>query len=579
MAGWALTAFFALSLASVASAAPPANDNFANAGVLSGLPASVTGTNVDASSEPGEPYHSRPVYPAAHSVWWSWTAPSDGDVTIDTCASDFDTVLAVYTGTRVEALTRVASNDADVLQRRCRADHNRAGVVSFTAHSGQVYRIAVDGGQSDASTGNIALALKKSPQPRNDRFAKATVFEDRYIARTGTNVGGSTEAGEPKHAGDSGGHSVWWRWTASRSGSIRFATCDAEFETLLAVYTGDRVSALTKVESNAGERAEGLEFLPFACDNETSVLFRARVGRTYRIAVDGAGGAIGAFSLSKTPSPLNDDFVRAAQLSTRVAADGAGGNYQATRERGEPNHAGNAAGQSVWWRWTAPASGSVRVKTCITSLIISDTVVAVYTGDAVNALHAVASYDGAPKRCGPNSEAAFTARVGRTYRIAVDTAAGAFLTGGVQLKLRETATSGPTTGDDTLTGTSGPNRLCGFGGSDLIYGRGGDDTLFGDACGAAARLRRAGAGHDTLFGGSGDDRLFGGRGGDALYGGRGNDLLDGNTGQDRLRGGPGNDTIRATDGRRDRINCGPGRDRVRADNRDRLRGCELIRRQ
>ena len=108
VAAFALAGLLWLCLAGAASAAAPANDNFADAAVQSGLPATATGTNVDASTEPGEPGHY--FFSFGHSVWWSWTAPSDGDVTVDTCGSDFETVLAVYTGTSVGALTRVARN-------------------------------------------------------------------------------------------------------------------------------------------------------------------------------------------------------------------------------------------------------------------------------------------------------------------------------------------------------------------------------------------------------------------------------------------------------------------------------------
>ena len=63
------------------------------------------------------------------SLWWSWTAPASGMVTIDT-------LLAVYTEGSVDALTVVASNDdATGLQSE----------VSFTAQQGVVYHIAVDG--------------------------------------------------------------------------------------------------------------------------------------------------------------------------------------------------------------------------------------------------------------------------------------------------------------------------------------------------------------------------------------------------------------------------------------------------
>src|SRR6188768_822273 len=100
LAAFALATLMWLCLGGNASAAAPANDDFANAAALSGLPANATGTNVDATTEPGEPEPTVSIgeVPSGHSVWWNWTAPSDGDVTVDTCASDIETSMAVFTG-------------------------------------------------------------------------------------------------------------------------------------------------------------------------------------------------------------------------------------------------------------------------------------------------------------------------------------------------------------------------------------------------------------------------------------------------------------------------------------------------
>ena len=119
----------------------------------------------------------------------------------------------------------------------------------------------------------------------------------------------------------------------------------------------------------------------------------------------------------------------------------------------------------------------------------------------------------------------------------------------------------PTAGADVLTGTARRNVICGLGGSDVIRGLQGNDFLSGDRCRARTSVAAAArAGADRVFGGRGRDRLFGGGG------------------RDRLHGGPGKDTIVVRGGGRDVVRCGRGRDRVRADKRDRLRGCERIRR-
>src|SRR5439155_2463123 len=89
----------------------PSNDNFANAIALSGADASRSGdTNAGAMLQTGEPT-TVAGSAAGASVWYSWTAPANGMVVIDTATSDFDTLLGVYTGPAVDTLAEVASND------------------------------------------------------------------------------------------------------------------------------------------------------------------------------------------------------------------------------------------------------------------------------------------------------------------------------------------------------------------------------------------------------------------------------------------------------------------------------------
>ena len=61
----------------------------------------------------------------------------------------------------------------------------------------------------------------------------------------------------------------------------------------------------------------------------------------------------------------------------------------------------------MWFRWTAPVTGETTIETCGSDL---DTLLAAYTGDAVNALTEVASNDDA---CNFGSSITFTARGSR----------------------------------------------------------------------------------------------------------------------------------------------------------------------
>ena len=99
-----------------------------------------------------------------------------------------------------------------------------------------------------------ALTLAPAPAtaaaPPNDAFADAIEISAEDGFRTGSTVGATKETGEPAHAGNPGGHSIWFSWTAPADGTYVFSTAGSLFDTLLAVYTGTDVGALTEVASN-----------------------------------------------------------------------------------------------------------------------------------------------------------------------------------------------------------------------------------------------------------------------------------------------------------------------------------------
>ena len=135
----------------------PANDNFANATVISGASGSVTGTNVGAGVEDDEPLPLEEdgnwAFGSTATVWWRWTAPANGTFLFETHGSDFDTVLGVYTGSVVDALERIAANDDD---------GGSTSAVTFDAVKGRTYYIAVGGYEND--TGDIVLSWNRDDE-------------------------------------------------------------------------------------------------------------------------------------------------------------------------------------------------------------------------------------------------------------------------------------------------------------------------------------------------------------------------------------------------------------------------------
>jgi Ca2+-binding RTX toxin-like protein len=123
------------------------NDNFDSAIRLIGFGDNSTGNNTGFTGEAREPILLSNA--TVNTAWWKYNAPSSGTLTIDTNGSNFNTVLGVYTGFSVDALTEVAFNDDGGV--------GNASLVSFTAVRDTTYFIAVDGFSS--STGNITLNL------------------------------------------------------------------------------------------------------------------------------------------------------------------------------------------------------------------------------------------------------------------------------------------------------------------------------------------------------------------------------------------------------------------------------------
>lgn len=133
----------------------PPNDAFANAGsiALTNNAATVNGHTTNATKQAGEPNHADNA--GGHSIWWRWTAPAGGPVSLNTRGSYADTTLAVYTGSAVNALTTIASNDdidSGIVQ---------ASSLTFSATAGTTYFFAVDGWDGD--TAGITLNLGFTP--------------------------------------------------------------------------------------------------------------------------------------------------------------------------------------------------------------------------------------------------------------------------------------------------------------------------------------------------------------------------------------------------------------------------------
>ncbi len=279
------------------------NDNFGGAQQIQASPFSFETYNACATKENGEPNHAG--NPGGHSIWYVGTAIATGPIRLSTEGSDFDTLLAVYTGTSVDNLVLVGSNN------NINSTNHQSG-LTFNGVAGTVYYIAVDG-----YNGTFGKAVLNINPPTNDAFAACQVLTGTRGRTTGYNIGATKQPGEPDHNGSFSWRSVWYCWTAPANGPVVFDTIGSDFDTLLGIYTGSNVGALTRITSDNDSGG----------NLASRATFNAVAGTTYRIAVDGVQGTSGNLALNWYPA-CQLRLRKLSASSMELTVSGGSGNYQ-----------------------------------------------------------------------------------------------------------------------------------------------------------------------------------------------------------------------------------------------------------
>src|SRR5262245_43126211 len=468
----------------------------------------------------------------------------------------------------------------------------------------------------------LAVPAALAAPPANDAFASARALGATSGDLAATSADATKEAGEPAHAGNPGGASVWFRLTPERTGRMTVFTRQISFDTVLAVYTGTTVGGLTELASNNDYGATS---------HASRVTFPVVPGTNYFIAVDGVGGASGSFGLRWRQGPANDEFADAVSL-TGAAGSVDGTVFQATSEPGELVH---GDGATVWYSWIAPEDGKFGflVGCCVQSATV-------YSGASLETLTSLAT----------GQLVSFSAVDGTEYSIAVEGNAGD--SSGFELVWGKSPANdslehaqviqgrrGTVSGSDafatlepderrprentvwyswtaprtesvrfeideeTLTHDTVLSVWEGTSIDDLDLVKENDD-LFSSASSLSFRatagtiylVRVSGyccaemgefdldwypgaiifarRGADTVSGTPGRDYIDGGSGNDVIHGLGGNDVIVGSSGRDRLFGDAGADSLNSRDRTRgnDVIFGGPGTDTAVRDRRDGLHG-------
>jgi uncharacterized repeat protein (TIGR03803 family) len=150
------------------------------------------------------------------------------------------------------------------------------------------------------------------------------------LSQSFSTTGATRETGEPTIAGQPGGASYWYSYTAPASGTLEFNTAGSAFNTMLAVYTGPGTSFSTLVNVGAAFTTNYLE------QGQPVILISNVVAKTqYFIAIDGYLGASGSAYLNiilnpPTNGPINTNAVPMTNNTPVIAITSPANNYLTT---------------------------------------------------------------------------------------------------------------------------------------------------------------------------------------------------------------------------------------------------------
>jgi hypothetical protein len=321
----------------------------------------------------------------SRTVWWQWTAPTNGIACISTEGSSFDTVLRVYLPGPFQPYGPIAFNDD--------SGFAPASQVKALVEEGTTYLITVKGLRTNEA-GNIVLHIdlkepvtSADPPPSNDAPENADLITGSDVIIHSTNRGATAEAGRPLDE-----KTVWFKWRSPADGRVLMTTEESDFDTELTVYAVPSSTETTRL--NLNDDSVGLT---------SDLALTTTSNMDYLILVYGNGGTEGNLQLNlKFSSPVdapppNDNFAD----RTRVSGDYLflrGRTTHASIEQGEPVlQEDSLLHQSVWWAWTPSRSGWVTITTRIHNTTFNpyndfvDMPTGVFQGTNLSTLQLVAS--------------------------------------------------------------------------------------------------------------------------------------------------------------------------------------------
>jgi hypothetical protein len=192
--------------------------------------------------------------------------------------------------------------------------------------------------------------------PGNDTFANATVIDPSGLPYSDTaSITEATTEGETVPCGsfNSVAQSVWWAITPTTSGTLRVTDSASFYYQVLVMYRQD------------GSGLAGL--VSIACSTwyygQSGLSATVEAGKTYYLMAGSTFADSGSVNVTVTSilPPSNDNFASATPIGSLPFTDNALDMTAATAETGEPipGCASSFSGQSAWYVYDAPASGSI----------------------------------------------------------------------------------------------------------------------------------------------------------------------------------------------------------------------------
>lgn len=307
-------------------------------------------------------------------IWYRYSPPCSGIVTISTCTSTFDTLLAVYDGTCAD-LNLIACNDNSDL---CGMG-SEGSRVTFDAQFGREYLIRLGSPVGAALTegpGLLSITNAGCIAPANNSCSGAASVHPGVPLAFSTIGATAAPPLEPALCDSQDfqgfGPDIWFRYTAACSGPVRIATCGSDFDTRVAIYTACPSFPETAI---ACSDEDG----PACAGSAASLDFDADEGTTYLIRVGGTNNQQGTGTLLVTPltcpPPPNDACADATPTGLGATPFDTLG---ATTDGPTVTCAAfsGPVQRDVWFTLTSPCSAPLRIAVCDAAF---DARLAIYT--------------------------------------------------------------------------------------------------------------------------------------------------------------------------------------------------------